>query len=121
MGGLRAGWLPKDTLGRFDARCRTAQPHADCRSLFPTQSIGAIRHIGDLEGRLDPTLFLRVHRSYIVNLTLVNEFVREGGRITLRMKGEPCGESPVEIPVSRSSTSTLLEQLGLIGVPQINP
>jgi LytTR family transcriptional regulator, CO-responsive transcriptional regulator RcoM len=72
-------------------------------------------NIGELETRLDPSQFLRVHRSYIVNLWQVHEVKREDGRITLRMKGE----SPTEIPVSRSSSSALLEQLGLIGLPQL--
>jgi DNA-binding LytR/AlgR family response regulator len=65
--------------------------------------------IGDLESRLDPHLFLRVHRSYIVNLSHVDEIVRDDGRMTLRMMSA----TPVEIPVSRASAPKLMEHLGL--------
>lgn len=70
--------------------------------------------IGDLETRLDPNLFFRVHRSYIVNLSQVDEIVRDDGRITLRMMGS----TPVEIPVARSSAARLLEHLGLSDTTQ---
>lgn len=66
-------------------------------------------NIGDIESRLDAQLFLRVHRSYIVNLSHVDEIVRDDGRMILRMMGQ----TPVEIPVSRASAPRLLAQLGL--------
>jgi hypothetical protein len=69
-------------------------------------------NMGDIESRLDPQLFLRVHRSYIVNLAHVDEIVRDDGRMTLRMMGP----TPVDIPVSRGSAPKLLEHMGLAGV-----
>ena len=72
-------------------------------------------NMGDIESRLDPKFFLRVHRSYIVNLSHVDEIVRDDGRMTLRMMGP----TAIEIPVSRGSAPKLLEQLGLAGVVSV--
>jgi LytTR family transcriptional regulator, CO-responsive transcriptional regulator RcoM len=63
--------------------------------------------IGDLEARLDPAHFVRVHRSHIVNLRAVQQLLRGDGRLALRMEGE---ETPV--PVSRTSTQAVLKRLG---------
>lgn len=65
--------------------------------------------IGDLEARLDPERFMRVHRSHIVQLTAVQELVRQEGRLALRLRGDA-----EEIPVSRSSAPALLARLGLV-------
>lgn len=64
--------------------------------------------ISDLEGRLDPEQFMRVHRSHIVNLTQVVQLQRQGGRLLLKLRGvaEP-------VPVSRSSSAEVLKRLGL--------
>jgi hypothetical protein len=64
--------------------------------------------IGDLESRLDPEVFMRVHRSHIVNLGAVHELVRQEGRLYVRLRGDP-----EVIPVSRSSAPVLLGRLGL--------
>ncbi len=70
--------------------------------------------IGDIETRLDPEHFMRVHRGYVVNLREVTQLLREDGRIALRLGG-----SEAQIPVSRSSTAAVLKRLGLPGgVPQ---
>jgi DNA-binding LytR/AlgR family response regulator len=64
--------------------------------------------IGDLEMRLDPEQFMRVHRSHIVNLRAIEQLTRGEGRVTLRVRGDA-----EEIPVSRTSTPALLDRLGM--------
>jgi len=64
--------------------------------------------IGDLEMRLDPAQFARVHRSHIVNLAAVTELLRDDGRLLLRVRGEAD-----VVPVSRSSQAAFLARLGL--------
>lgn len=65
--------------------------------------------ISDLESRLDPALFMRVHRSHLVNLGAVRQLLRDDGRLALALDGGP--NEP--IPVSRSSTAQLLQRLGM--------
>jgi DNA-binding LytR/AlgR family response regulator len=64
--------------------------------------------IGDLEARLDPERFMRVHRGHIVNLRAVTQLRRDEGRLLIELRaGEPA------VPVSRSSTAELLDRLGI--------
>lgn len=65
-------------------------------------------NIGDLELRLDPELFLRVHRSHIANLRYATQIVRDDGRVSLGMTGE---EAP--IPVARAQVQKLMQRLGI--------
>jgi DNA-binding LytR/AlgR family response regulator len=51
----------------------------------------------DLLARLDPTTFVRVHRSVVVNLRAVSHIVREGETGTLYLKGRK-----EALPVSRT-------------------
>ena len=64
--------------------------------------------IGDLEGRLDPEHFMRVHRSHIVNLREVTQLLRAEGRLVLRLRGDD-----TEVPVSRTSSAALMARLGV--------
>jgi two-component system LytT family response regulator len=64
--------------------------------------------LAELETRLDPTRFLRIHRSAIVNLQFVDQISRWfAGRVLVRLK-DKC-----ELTVSREKVAMLRQALGL--------
>ncbi len=62
-----------------------------------------------LESRLDPTRFLRVHRSHIVNLDYVTEIVRQDDCFLVTLQ-DPLGPP---VPVSKQKLPALKEHFGL--------
>ena len=66
--------------------------------------------IGDLELRLDPSQFMRVHRCFIVNLQAVHELGREGSKTQVVLKGRH-GQA---VPVARGEVGRLRQALGLV-------
>jgi two-component system, LytTR family, response regulator len=68
------------------------------------------RTLDELQARLDPAVFWRVHRSHLVNINKVKEIVPWFSRnVLLRMKDT----KGTEIPVSRAQTKRLREYLRL--------
>jgi two-component system LytT family response regulator/two-component system response regulator LytT len=68
------------------------------------------RTLDDLQARLDPEVFWRVHRSHLVNINKIKEIVPWFSRnYILRMRDA----KGTEIPVSRSQTKRLREYLKL--------
>lgn len=68
------------------------------------------RTIAELEAKLDPAKFVRVHRSTIVNLAFVAElYPWFGGRMMLRLRDV----RKTEITVARDRLKDLKERLGL--------
>jgi DNA-binding LytR/AlgR family response regulator len=68
------------------------------------------RTLDELQARLDPAVFWRVHRSHLVNITRIKEIVPWFSRnYLLRMKDSKA----TEIPVSRAQTRRLREYLQL--------
>lgn len=61
--------------------------------------------IGDLEARLDPARFMRVHRSHIVRLDAVTQIARGDGRVALALR------DGLHVPVSRTSAPVVLKRL----------
>ncbi len=72
--------------------------------------ISSDRTLDDLQARLDPAVFWRVHRSHLVNINKIKEIVPWFSRnYILRMKDEKA----TEIPVSRTQTRRLRDYLKL--------
>jgi two-component system response regulator LytT len=68
------------------------------------------RTLDELQARLDPNVFWRVHRSHLVNINKIKEIVPWFSRnYILRMKDQKA----TEIPVSRTQTRRLREYLKL--------
>jgi two-component system LytT family response regulator/two-component system response regulator LytT len=68
------------------------------------------RTLDDLQARLDPDVFWRVHRSHLVNINKIKEIVPWFSRnYILRMKDA----KGTEIPVSRAQTKRLRDYLKL--------
>lgn len=65
------------------------------------------RTLDELQARLDPAVFWRVHRSHLVNINKIKEIVPWFRNYILRMNDEKA----TEIPVSRSQTRRLREYL----------
>ena len=68
------------------------------------------RTLDELQARLDPAVFWRVHRSHLVNITKIKEIVPWFSRNYLLKMKDP---KATEIPVSRSQTRRLREYLQL--------
>jgi hypothetical protein len=64
--------------------------------------------IGEVETRLDPGRFLRVHRSYIVAIDRITCLRRNGDGGTAQCDSQP----PVSIPVSRGRYPSLKSRMG---------
>ncbi|OKO71629.1 carbon monoxide dehydrogenase, partial [Bradyrhizobium sp. NAS80.1] len=65
--------------------------------------------ISEAEAQLDPSLFLRVHRSHIVAIPHVALVRKEGDGAVLELDGP----SPHRVPVSRAKIAEVKARLGL--------
>jgi len=66
--------------------------------------------LADLEGRLDPERFLRVHRSHIVNLGYAAALARREDRYLLTLEDHDA----TEVPISRSQVQRVKGAFGLV-------
>jgi two-component system, LytTR family, response regulator len=67
--------------------------------------------LADLERKLDPARFLRIHRATLVNVRWIGELHADvGGRLLLRLKDE----RRTDLVVSRDRVRAVKERLGLV-------
>ena len=67
--------------------------------------------LAELEQKLDPAKFIRIHRGALVNVGWIRELHADlGGRLLVRLRGE----RPQELVVSRDRVRPLKERLGLV-------
>ena len=121
-----SSWSPSARAGASGWRSRSASGSCSCRRKrlstrrSPTKASRVVtnqhtgtsnyRTLDELQARLDPAVFWRVHRSHLVNINKIKEIVPWFSRnYILRMKDEKA----TEIPVSRTQTRRLREYLKL--------
>ncbi len=67
------------------------------------------RTLAELEGRLDPRQFLRIHRATLVNLAYVAEvYADTGGRLLIRLKDA----EGTTLEVARERARAVKERIG---------
>lgn len=97
-GGLQV--LPVDDIAYIEAQADQVAFHAHGRDHLKSQ------RISELEAQLDPARFVRVHRSFIINLTALQALERtDSDAHVARMKDGK------RIPVSRSGHERLRQAL----------
>ncbi|HEY7514992.1 MAG TPA: LytTR family transcriptional regulator DNA-binding domain-containing protein [Vicinamibacteria bacterium] len=100
----RIHMIPVESLDYAQAQDDYVALHSEGRTYLKTQTMGA------LEASLDPAVFVRVHRSYLVRLDLIRsvELYAKNSRTAILRDG-------TEVPVSREGHARLKELLGDAG------
>jgi DNA-binding LytR/AlgR family response regulator len=102
--GERIVFLDIDSVTHFIARDKLTYALVNGREHCVDQSIA------ELERRLDPERFLRVHRSALVNVDWIQEVNSWfAGRVILSLKDA----ARTQLPVARDRVRTLKSRLGI--------
>jgi hypothetical protein len=99
-GGVR--FVPVAAIGAIESNAHVTRLHTR------EQVLSCSLAISELQSRLDPDSFVRVHRRFIVNLRQVTGLSRKNGRLSVLLQGE----HSAEIPVSREAAADLRRRLG---------
>jgi two-component system LytT family response regulator len=99
--GSRIHLIPVERLDYAEAQDDYVELHSEGKTYLKTQTIGS------LEASLDPSVFVRVHRSYIVRLDRIRaiEPYAKNSRVAVLRDG-------TQVPISREGHARLKEKLG---------
>jgi two-component system LytT family response regulator len=99
--GTRIHLIPTDRLDYAEAQDDYVALRSEGKSYLKTQTLGS------LEASLDPAVFVRVHRSFLVRLDRIRsiELYAKNSRVAILGDG-------VRVPVSREGHARLAELLG---------
>lgn len=94
-------WIPTQDIIRLEAMRAYCSIH-----LTNGKRIVASNPLSDFEKQLDTTEFMRVHKSHLVNLSQIQEYIRgEGGALVLK--------DGSTVSVSRTAKAAVLARLGI--------
>ena len=94
-------WIPTQDIIRLEAMRSYCSIH-----LTNGKRLVASHPLSDFEKQLDTVEFMRVHKSHLVNMSQIQEYIRgEGGSLVLKD-----GSS---VSVSRATKQAVLERLGI--------
>lgn len=99
--GDRVTLLDLDAVSHFHASDRLTYAVSGGKDHVVDETLAA------LERRLDPALFVRIHRSALVNLRFVAELRGDGAGLVVVLKGD------TQLPVARDRVRPLKERLGI--------
>ena len=101
--GERVTLLDLDRISHFYAADKLTYAVADGREHVIDETLSA------LERRLDPGVFLRVHRGALVNVRFVAELLSDGGGLVIKLR-DP---ATTQLPVARDRVRPLKDKLGI--------
>jgi two-component system LytT family response regulator len=102
--GDRIQFVDLDKVSHFFAEGKLTYAAAAGKNFVVDNSIV------QLEAKLDPSQFLRIHRAYLVNLSAVAEICSWfGGKMVARLNDD----ARTDLPIARDRVRSLKERLGL--------
>ncbi|HWM87658.1 MAG TPA: LytTR family DNA-binding domain-containing protein [Kofleriaceae bacterium] len=101
--GERVTLLDVERITHFYAADKLTYAVSDGREHIIDETLSA------LERRLDPAVFVRIHRGALVNVAYVAELLSDGGGLLVKLRDQ----AATQLPVARDRVRPLKDKLGI--------